>query len=127
MLYENLEAAREYYLEPLMQHERAQYTQYLIDKFNLLQTCELIHRSYFECQMEDKQRRQQESQHTQPPPMFTSTPLHQPPPKFAHPQGQQGTHSVPPHGQDGQQQQEKKVADLGTFGGFVLDFTMFIY
>ena len=23
--------------------------------------------------------------------------------------------------------QEKKVADLGTFGGFVLDFTMFIY
>ena len=23
--------------------------------------------------------------------------------------------------------QEKKVADLGTFGGFVLNFTMFIY
>ena len=107
MLYEDLEAAREYCLEPLMPHERAQYAQYLIDKFNLLQTCERIHRAYFERQFEDKQRRQQESQQTQPPPMFTSTPFHQPPPKFVPPQGQPGSQFVPPQGQQqhGQQQQ----------------------
>ena len=109
LLYEELEAAREYCLEPLTQHERAQhkYTQYLTEKFNQLQTCERIHRAYFERQMEDKQRRQQESQHTQPPPMFTSTPFHQPPPKFVPPQGQPGSQFVPPQGQQqhGQQQQ----------------------
>ena len=109
LLYEDLEAAREYCLEPLMQHERAQYTQYLMDKFNQLQTCERIHRSYFEKQVEDKQRRQQESQQTQPPPMFTSTPFHQPPPKFVPPHGQHGqqqsgAHYVPPQQQYGQQQ-----------------------
>ena len=101
-VYEKLEEVREFCLEPLRKYERTQYSQYLIDKFNLLQTCERIHRSYFERQTENKQRRQEESQQTQQPPQM-STPFHQPPPQFIPPQGQPGPQYAPPPGQSGAQ------------------------
>ena len=101
-VYEKLEEVREFCLEPLRKYERTQYSQYLIDKFNLLQTCERIHRSYFEKQRENKQRRQEESQQTQQPPQM-STPFHQPPPQFIPPQGQPGPQYAPPPGQSGAQ------------------------
>ena len=101
-VYEKLEEVREFCLEPLRKYERTQYSQYLIDKFNLLQTCERIHRSYFERQEENKQRRQEESQQTQQPPQM-STPFHQPPPQFIPPQGQPGPQYAPPPGQSGAQ------------------------
>ena len=101
-VYEKLEEVREFCLEPLRKYERTQYSQYLIDKFNLLQTCERIHRSYFEKQRENKQRRQEESQQPQQPPQM-STPFHQPPPQFIPPQGQPGPQYAPPPGQSGAQ------------------------
>ena len=105
-VYEKLEEVREFCLEPLRKYERTQYSQYLIDKFNLLQTCERIHRSYFERQEENKQRRQEESQQTQQPPQM-STPFHQPPPQFIPPQGQPGPQFAPPQGQSGAAPQQQ--------------------
>ena len=121
-LYQKLEEAREYCLEPLNEDERLQYEEYLQIKFELKCTCERVHRQYFEKQEENKRLRQGQVQplNNMMPPivtpilpniitttagnnMPTSTPLH--PQSIPQPR----TQFMPiqsPQGQYGQQQQQ---------------------
>ena len=103
-LYAKVEEAREFCEEVLSEEERLQYgNYYLQNKFEDVMECERIHRKYFEEEAENKQRRQAtqppQSQAQPPhgmyPPMHTSTPFHQPPPR---------AQFVPPQAQYGQQQ-----------------------
>ena len=121
-LYAKVEEAREFCEEVLSEEERLQYgNYYLQNKFEDVMECERIHRKYFEEEAENKQRRQAtqppksqaQPPHGMHPPMYTSTPFNQPPPR---------AQFVPPHSQPGAQhghysQQQQFRTQFGTAQG----------
>ena len=81
-LYQQVEDTREYCLAPLTVEERLYYGDYMQQKFEMLVTCQRMHRKYFEQQLEDKKLRNQQQQvhppHSQVQPPYYGSFLSQP-------------------------------------------------